>query len=413
MDISKHQLDYNFLVVDDEPAIVSALYRQFRKKYNVFTATSAKEALEVVKNHKIEVILSDQRMPGMSGVEFFSTLKSQHSEASKIILTGFADIKAVIEAINQGQVFRYVSKPWDPEELETIIKEAFEKYDLVMQNRFLIEQLKDINHNLEQRVQDRTNELHLANNNLRELNQEKNRYIGIVAHDLIGPIGLASGYAGLILSGYQDYSPEMILKFCENIKLACDRSVDLITDVLDISKIEAGKFDLRIEEADYVKILQEAILINSLLAKEKNINIVFNPPLNPVIVQVDSAKIGQVISNLLSNAIKYSYPNTSIIIEVAQKDVYICTSVEDQGQGIPPKELKGIFAPFSTTSVRPTGNEKSTGLGLAIVHKIVLAHKGEVSVQSEVGKGTRFTFGFPVNTDTAAFKSNDCGNKSG
>jgi signal transduction histidine kinase len=113
-------------------------------------------------------------------------------------------------------------------------------------------------------------------------------------------------------------------------------------------------------------------------------------------VYFDKNKMKLVLDNLLSNAIKYSYPNTKIIIDISQRDGQIVTRITDHGQGIPAEELSGLFTPFQTSSVKPTGNEKASGLGLAIVKKIIEAHNGTVSVESVFGEGSTFSFTLPL-----------------
>ncbi|MCP5498155.1 MAG: response regulator, partial [Leptospiraceae bacterium] len=149
----------NLLVLDDEEEILKALRRQFRKSYQIFDASTPKDAYIIMRENPIQVIISDQRMPEMNGTEFLSSVKSEFPDAIRLILTGYADIKAVIDAINAGNVFRYVTKPWDPVELDTIVNEAFEKYELTIRNRKLVEDLKTANELLEQRVKERTEEL--------------------------------------------------------------------------------------------------------------------------------------------------------------------------------------------------------------------------------------------------------------
>jgi signal transduction histidine kinase len=111
---------------------------------------------------------------------------------------------------------------------------------------------------------------------------------------------------------------------------------------------------------------------------------------------LDRNKIEQVLNNLISNAIKYSYPNTTIRIEVLRQGDFVVTKVIDQGQGIPADELPHVFKPFQKASTKPTAGEKSTGLGLAIVKKIIEGHQGEIGVESEVGKGSTFFFRLPL-----------------
>ena len=135
----------NLLLIDDEIDIVKSLYRQFRKNYGVYRANSAEEGYEIMTQVPIDVIISDQRMPGMKGSEFFDRVKNDYPDAIRLLLTGYADVQAVIEAINDGNIFRYITKPWDPIELKTIVREAFQKHDLIIKNRVLVKELQDTN----------------------------------------------------------------------------------------------------------------------------------------------------------------------------------------------------------------------------------------------------------------------------
>lgn len=387
---------YNLLIVDDELEITKSIVRQFRKKYKVFSATSAKEALGIMENEHIQVILSDQRMPEMTGVDFFSIIKDKYPDALKLLLTGYSDIEAVIGAINEGQVFRYITKPWNPEELESILKEAFEKYELITNNRRLMLALNEANLFLEHKVKARTAELESVNERLTELNKEKNRYVGMVAHDLRNPIGTAEAFSGLLIEDYDTLVKTEHLEFLGFINQSCNFSLNLIEDFLDISKIEAGIFDLNLTIQDYILFIRNNVKLNEKLARNKSQKILIRTNLPEIQLSFDKNKLDQVLNNLLSNAIKYSFPDTQIVIDISISDNKLITKIIDEGQGIPADELATIFQPFQTTSVKATSNEKSTGLGLAIVRKIIERHNGSILVESEVGKGSVFTFKIPI-----------------
>lgn len=386
----------NLLIIDDEPEIVKALTRQFRRYYNVFSTTNAEEAFNILEREHIQVVVSDQRMPGMSGVEFFSRIKSKYPDALKLILTGYSDIEAVIGAINEGQIFRYVTKPWNPDELNIIVKEAFEKHELITNNRKLMQQLQDANETLEIKVLDRTKELELANKKLLELNVEKNRYIGMVAHDLRNPIGVAESFSALLIEDLDKIEKDVEREYLEHINKSCNFSLDLIHNFLNVSKIEASVFDLSLQEVDYIDFVKDAIIQGQIFAHNKAQQIIFSTSIGKLKVQIDQNKIQQVFNNLLSNAVKYSLPNTTITVIIECEGNEIHTSIVDQGLGIPLEELSQLFTAFHTTSVKPTGNEKSYGLGLSIVKKIIEAHKGKIWVESEVGKGSNFHFTLPI-----------------
>src|SRR5262249_12065549 len=131
------------LVVDDEEEILTSLRGLLRTEFNLHTAQSGEEALEIMRRNVIHVILTDQRMPQMTGVELLREARHVCPEAIRIVFTGYADIKAVIDAINQGHIFHYLTKPWDPEELVTVLHQACEEYDRVTARRGLLLDFRD------------------------------------------------------------------------------------------------------------------------------------------------------------------------------------------------------------------------------------------------------------------------------
>ena len=131
------------LLVDDEPEILFSLRGLLRKEFEVYTAESGAEALELLRRHPVHVIMTDQRMPQMTGVELLRRAREEYPEAVRIVFTGYADIKAVIDAINEGQIFRYLTKPWDPDELVAAFRQACGHYDRVTERRQLHLDLRD------------------------------------------------------------------------------------------------------------------------------------------------------------------------------------------------------------------------------------------------------------------------------
>jgi len=395
-DNNQNDYEQNLLIIDDEVEITKSLFRQFRRKYNVHVATSAEDALPILEKEHIHVVLSDQRMPGMTGIDFFGKIKHKYPDALKLILTGYSDIEAVIGAINEGQVFRYLTKPWNPVELNLAIEEAFDKFELITNNRALLQKLKEANLTLEKKVAERTQELEKANVKLTNLNIEKNKYVGVVAHDLRNPIGNVLSYSDLLISDYDDFSQAEHLEFLKIINERSSFSLHLIESFLDVSKIESGILDLHFKEYNYSEFVQSCIAQNAIFAKKKSQEILFNC-INPkLMLTFDKNKIEQVLNNLLSNAIKYSHPNKKIWVTIKIEDHNVITQVKDEGQGIPENELDSIFGVYKTTSVKSTNSEKSTGLGLAIVKKIVEVHNGSISVESTPNVGSEFTFTLPL-----------------
>src|SRR5690606_21309364 len=162
-------MKHTVLCIDDEKDNVEALERLFRKKYRVLTATSGPEALSLLAENDITVIISDQRMPDMTGVELLTESLKTHPDAIRILLTGYTDIDSVISAINSGQIYRYVTKPWDSVDLENAVRRAVERYEL---HRTIAEQ---------------NDQLKVANAELRTLDQAKSHFMYLVNHELKTP----------------------------------------------------------------------------------------------------------------------------------------------------------------------------------------------------------------------------------
>ena len=237
-----------------------------------------------------------------------------------------------------------------------------------------------------------TTEQDEQNQLLKSLNEQKNEFLGIAAHDLRNPIGIILGISKLL----EKQTGEEHKKYTEIISGTSSTMLQLINDLLDISKIESGKLDLKKNEIDYIEFVERNIRMNDFFAKNKNILLISDFNIQNQILSFDDGKIDQVLNNLIGNAIKYSKPDTTITVKILEKDGQIVTQIIDNGQGIPEQEINDIFRPFKRTSVRPTSGESSHGLGLAIVKKIIEGHNGQVGVSSVVGKGSIFYFTLPL-----------------
>jgi len=232
---------------------------------------------------------------------------------------------------------------------------------------------------------------------LKTVNDEKNQFLGMAAHDLRTPLNLILMNSQLMHSGVLGELNEKQIKFFSIIESSSEFMVRLIDDLLDISKIESGKLELNLQSTDLISLVKHNVELNSVLAEEKQIELLFSYDEHLPKIMIDAHKIEQVLNNLISNAIKFSYPQSTIEIHVTRSENNAVISVRDKGQGIPADELDKLFKPFEKSSVKGTEGEKSTGLGLIIVRKIVEGHQGEIWVESEVGKGATFYVSLPIN----------------
>lgn len=238
-------------------------------------------------------------------------------------------------------------------------------------------------------------ELAKKNAQLRHLNEQKNQFLGVAAHDLRNPLSGIMGFSEFLLQE-QDLSREEQQEFLQIIHQSSQFMLQLVNDLLSYTALESGKLQLRLEKIDLVAQIQRNIEVNRVIAQPKGIKISFEYDTGLPSVLIDTSKIDQVLNNLVSNAIKYSYPNSQINVTLKRDDSQVVIAVQDEGQGIPTDELDKLFKPFQKTSVQSTAGEESTGLGLAIVKNIVQGHQGRIWVTSEVGKGSTFYIALPI-----------------
>lgn len=167
------------LIIDDEPDVLRSLYDQFRIEYHVETFTQPAAALEFLRENDAGVVMSDQRMPACTGVDFLKATKKIRPDATRLLFTGYSDIRAVINAINEGNVFRYITKPWDYNELASTIRQAFHVHDLIVDRRRAMEELRE------------------ANFRLKEANRVKAAFIEVASHELNTPVAVVIGLTEL------------------------------------------------------------------------------------------------------------------------------------------------------------------------------------------------------------------------
>ena len=289
--------------------------------------------------------------------------------------------------------------------IDEIITAPIEKVELqariemLLRTRRLSLELKLRSEALQQRYDELTvlqDELLRKNEALEALNQQKNQWLGTAAHDLRTPLGVISTYSDFLLEEAAGQLAQGHVDFIARIKSSSQFMRELVDDLLDISKIEAGKLDLNLQRTDLAELVRNNVTLNSLLSERKQIQLVCRCPESVPPLMADPAKIEQVLNNLIGNAIKFSHSGTTVEVGIEQRDNIIVLSVKDEGQGIPEEQTELLFEPFVRTSVMSTDQEKSTGLGLAIVHRIVEGHGGKIWVKSQIGKGSTFFISLPL-----------------
>jgi two-component system OmpR family sensor kinase len=225
--------------------------------------------------------------------------------------------------------------------------------------------------------------------------QRENLLLGMVAHDLRTPLGVIHMSAALLQRSVDPPLSPGHLHHLERIKRSAEFMIRLVGDLLDLTTLDSDDLTLHRVELDLGAEIHEVVGYHQLFADAKGIHIDVEAP-ESLPWRGDRGRIRQVLNNLIDNAIKFSHPGSSVKVSCAKEPGRVCTSVTDHGLGIPGEELHKLFTPLGRTSARGTAGEPSTGLGLAIARRIVEAHGGHISVESEVGKGSNFHFDLPL-----------------
>jgi signal transduction histidine kinase len=387
------QRRHTLLVVDDEPDVLESLRHLLHRVYRVLTADSGASAIEILQREDVHVILSDQRMPGMTGDAFLTQARHVRPDAVRILFTGYADIQAVINAVNEGRIFRYILKPWDPIELEGIIKQAVEQFELLAERKRLIVQLQDTNA-----------QLTTANQELAEANLLKAAFIEVASHEFNTPITLVLGLSELLklLNPARDPREREVV---DRIVASARQLARLVANTLTLMKAEDFRQTLRREPVALGALLKDVAsrVEPFVTARNQTFDVSIAEDLGEF--AIDATKIGDAVLNLLTNAIKFTPDGGQVALTgrllLADEAEIVVT---DRGIGVEARVLRQMFQPFFTEfdpSCHSSGDfgfqKRGLGLGLSIVRQFIELHGGRVSAMSKPGEGTRIVVRLPRN----------------
>jgi signal transduction histidine kinase len=374
------------MVVDDEPEVLQSVYDLFRLDYRVVKFERGGEALRQLETCDADVILSDQRMPEMLGVEFLHRAKEIRPDTTRLLFTGYADIKAVIDAINQGNVFRYITKPWDPEELAGVVRQAVERHKLIVERKRLFEELQK------------------TNARLVEANRLKGAFIEVASHELNTPVAVVLGMTELWKMTQGPAASAAERGWVERIESAGKRLANTVKRMFELLRADRFEETLEPVPTELEPLLQRTLSDLQMFLQARRQTVEVRTAADLGSAEVDPAKLADILTNLINNAIKFTPDGGTIQVSAGPDGPdRVRFRVIDQGIGIGPEERRHLFEPFFTgydTMHHSSGefqfNKRGIGLGLALVKKFVELHGGSVDeVQSVPNQGTTFGFTLP------------------
>ncbi len=371
----------NILVVDDAPGNLKLLETVLIESgYNVRMASSGREALETIPEWEPDLILLDVAMPEMNGYQVCMELQSEENtkDIPVIFISAHSQVPEVMMGFRVGGV-DYISKPFHYEEVLARIRTHLELRWQIMENR----QLRVWERNYLEEV------AHLKD----EMLKLKDDMLRMVSHDLKNPI---TSILGGVFMLRQTLQPEgEPSRYVDMIERGAEKMQSLVSDLLDLARAEEG-LELKTEPIQLAAYLEHALQEFEFAAENKQIEIVFSPPSDDVIVHLAAGRFEHVIHNLVSNAIKYTPNGGRVEIWAGVEGSKTLIQVRDTGLGIPETALPHIFERFYRVDRSTHMEQTGSGLGMAIVKAVVEQHKGEVWVESELGKGTVFTVSLPL-----------------
>ncbi len=355
---------YTILIVDDENDNLELLERSLRREYKILKASNGQEGLTILEKEKVDMIITDQRMPQMTGVEMLTKSVEEHPDVVRMILTGYTDVDDLIDAINQGHVYRYITKPWEPRDLRLTVQRALESYQLGLENKRLMEDLVQA-----------------------EKLATVGKVTGGIAHEIKNQL-VGIMFAELIKDKYPNDAE--LQNYVQYILDAYSHILNMVDEIRSFAK--QAPPDYSKEYISFSQILDKVLTLCRFDKKLKLVKMekVFE---QEIFTMMNREKIKQVLLNLIKNAAEAldDDRNGKVTIGLKDENGMAALSISDNGVGISAENLARIWEPFFTTK-----GENGTGLGLDICRKIIEAHKGTITVVSTVGVGTTFTVRLPI-----------------
>ena len=358
------------LVVDDHRYVRDMVRALFEGQgYRVLEASDGVDGLALAQSQRPDCVLLDVRMPGISGFDVLDRLSEdpRTREVPVIMLTAAEETLEGMERALSGGAVDYLAKPISPARMAIRVRGAIER-------RRLLQEVQDL----------RTN------------------FTSMLVHDLRSPITVVSAYAELLGQGGAGPVSDRQRQLLGKIQDSCGRMVRLIGEILDLSKLEAGKLHLEKQRFDIGGLAADVVERFGPSAANKGIDLTIRYAPEPYDVHGDAGRLDQVLMNLLGNALKFTRRGGRIAVEIVARGDEVELAVSDSGPGIAPSELPLLFERFSQTSAARATATPGSGLGLLICRHLVEAHGGRIWAESEVGKGSRFVVRLPRGSAAAA-----------
>ena len=369
----------NILYLDDDRENLVGFAATFGKLYNIFEAQTIQEAQNILSEHDIQIAIIDFKMPEMDGVDFINLEQKRTPHIIFIIISAYTDASIVIKAINQHNIYGYIQKPWNYDEVAIMLKNASNVFSERQEKTRLTKALKEKNAQLKKAIE-----------NEHKAHELKNVFLENISHEIRTPLNSILGFNQLIASSSDTN------KLAVYTKCSLDAGYDLlkiIDNILEGAKLITDQTDYHIISIGFNDLIKEAFEImeqkctprpNFSTHLEKNYSIL-----------VDHEKFIHLLVNILENAVKYG-ENKPVEVTSATTENAIQLEISDHGCGMDQIEIESIFEPFNQTKERLFAPKKGIGMGLFIAKKHIENMNGQLAVSSVLGEGSTFMISMPL-----------------
>ena len=383
------------LVVDDEETVTVTLAGVLELDgYGVMASTSGEIALELMRSHPFDVVLTDLRMEGVDGFDLLRELRKISPGSVAIVLTGYGSLDSAVQALRDG-AYDYLVKPCDVLELRTTVARGIERAQLAAQLHQRMRDLKEANETIRALNLELEARVEAATAELRQEMTAKDEFMSTVSHDLKSPLTFIKGMAHLRRRRALE-TPETrpLIDALDQIESCAGRMAQQLDELVDATRLQSGTpLELRRDRVDLIALAKNAVTQHQHTTDRHALHVSTRLP--ELVGVWDETRLGRVLDNLLDNAVKYSPRGGSVKVSIATGDDGAAVlSVSDRGEGIPESDLPHIFERFRRGQ-NVEGRIPGTGIGLAGVQRIIAQHQGTIAVASKVGVGTTFTVRLP------------------
>jgi two-component system, sensor histidine kinase and response regulator len=362
----------NILVVDDEPGIrsgISRILRNFTVDYpfmdnsigfDVIEAGTGEEAIEILNDTKADIILLDNKLPGMSGVEVLEHITKGNCNCLVVMITSYASLDVAIKATKNG-AFDFVPKPFTPQELKSSLEN-------ITKHLFLKRMTKKMH---------------------KEGKQVRFQFLSVLSHEMKAPLNAVEGYLDMMKEKKNGNNIDDYDDMIDRSLVRIQGMRNLIMDMLDLTRIESGKKKREMKLENLTDVVKNAIDTMIPYSIQRDVKIHFEHKGNLEMI-IDADEMGIIFNNLISNAIKYNKEHGDVYCRLFGEDDKIVIEVEDTGIGMTSADISKLFKEFVRIKSSKTRHISGSGLGLSIVKKLVKLYNGKIAVESVPEKGTTF-----------------------